>query len=109
MAGLLLRAPEPFALTQLPLHCSLSGAMNDQRPWIGFTEAAELCGVCVQTIRNHEKRGAFRSRWFSQLGLHGGRLIEKKSLLEWRKARKGWDELIAAAPDELAQKNGGGA
>tara|TARA_R110000824_G_scaffold288986_2_gene477458 strand:- start:1040 stop:1471 length:432 start_codon:yes stop_codon:yes gene_type:complete len=62
--------------------------MNDKRPWIGFNEAAELCGVCVQTIRNHEKRGAFRSRWFSQLGLRGGRLIERKSLLEWAKARK---------------------
>ncbi len=62
--------------------------MNDKRPWIGFNEAAELCGVCVQTIRNHEKKGSFRSRWFSQLGLHGGRLIERKSLLEWREDRR---------------------
>jgi hypothetical protein len=71
--------------------------------WLGYKEAAELCGVCVQTIRNHERKRAFRSRWFRNLGLHGGRLIEHKSLMEWHSARKGLDELIEEAPDRPGQ------
>ncbi len=64
---------------------------NTEPPWLGFVEAAKLCGVCVQTIRNHERKRAFRSRWFRELGTCGGRLIERKSLLEWRDARNGWN------------------
>jgi len=64
---------------------------NTEPPWLGFVEAAKLCGVCVQTIRNHERKRAFRSRWFRELGTCGGRLIERESLLEWRNARNGWN------------------
>ena len=64
---------------------------NTEPPWLGFAEAAKLCGLCVQTIRNHERKRAFRSQWFRELGTCGGRLIERKSLLEWRDARNGWN------------------
>ena len=64
---------------------------NTEPPWLGFVEAAKLCGVCVQTVRNHERKRAFRSQWFRELGTCGGRLIERKSLLEWRDARNGWN------------------
>ncbi len=64
---------------------------NTEPPGLGFVEAAKLCGVCVQTVRNHERKRAFRSQWFRELGTCGGRLIERKSLLEWRDARNGWN------------------
>lgn len=52
--------------------------------WLSWGQAAEYSGLCVQTLRNAEKTGAFETRAVVVKGRSKGRrLINRESLDRW--------------------------
>jgi hypothetical protein len=52
--------------------------------WLSWGQAAEYSGLCVQTLRNAEKTGAFETRMVVIEGRSKGRrLINRESLDRW--------------------------
>ena len=55
-----------------------------QPAWLSWQAAATHSGLCVQTLRNAEKTGAFESRVVVVQGrTKGRRLINRESLDRW--------------------------
>ncbi len=52
--------------------------------WLSWKKAAHYSGLCIQTLRNAEKTGAFQSRMVIIKGRSKGRrLINRESLDRW--------------------------
>ena len=57
---------------------------NIQPAWLSWGQASNYSGLCVQTLRNAEKTGAFESRVVKVKGRSKGRrLINRESLDRW--------------------------
>lgn len=57
---------------------------NIQPAWLSWGQASNYSGLCVQTLRNAEKTGAFESRVVVVQGrTKGRRLINRESLDRW--------------------------
>ncbi len=55
-----------------------------QPAWFSWGQASSYSGLCVQTLRNAEKAGAFESRVVKVKGRSKGRrLINRESLDRW--------------------------
>jgi hypothetical protein len=52
--------------------------------WLSWSQAAQYSGLCIQSLRNAEKTGAFETRMVVIKGRSKGRrLINRESLDRW--------------------------